>query len=213
MICNSNNQNRKIYDPDIVTVVTIVLAALGGIGGIVTTIDFVGRRISSKNEMRNKECRRKDVEKHIVNSFRDLSFSVTTIRRRLESLDRLCRGSLDIEDRFEKRKFRFGECPILLSEHDFRFFNYEQDRIFRDAREIQTNVAVIEELIADNQHLFENEDYIYNMKIKHKLRDLVESINDLMSGFGDRTIDEFLQRTIGLCHKIEDVCGFNKNWM
>jgi len=214
MIENNNcKHNGQLYDPDIVSVVTIVLGTLGAIGGIVTTLDYIERKRNSNDERKYKEERRVYIEIQIVNSFRDLSFSINKIRRRLEFLDSICRGSLEIDDRFSERKFNFGNCPILLTDFQFRLYQKEQGYIFNEVGEIHKSISIIEELIAENQYLFDNKRYINNLNLRHTLSKTIMSVNDLMQEFGRITIDEFLERTISLCRKIEKISNFKDEFM
>jgi hypothetical protein len=208
---NNDKQNNNLYDPEIVSVILIVLGTIGAIGGVANTLDYIERKRNSTMEHHSNEKRKKYVELEVINSFRDLSFSIDIIRRRLEFLDKVCHGSLEIEDRFTERKFSFGNCPILLKEHEFRLFQKEQSYIFNEVAEIHKTIFIIEELITENQYLYDNVNYIVNKKLRYTLDHIIKSVNDLMNKFSNITIDEFLRSTIGLCRQIEEITKLGEN--
>ena len=202
-------KNNHLYDPDVMSIITIVLGALGSIGGIIATIDFIERKYEKNNEFKLKEERKNLIEVKISYSFRDLSFSIYKIRQRLKLIDEICKISHG--EQYSTQTSKYGSGSVVLSDFQFNLFKSEQSCIINEIAEIYKTVSIIEELIAENQYLVNNENYIKNKDLHNTLKHEIKTINNLMEAFGRITIEDFLDRTIKLCQNIGQICGSVEN--
>lgn len=202
---SKNDTEDRLYDPELASILIFVIGALGALGGIASTLDYIERKQYKKREYNLTEKRISEIKLEISYSFRNISLSIDSIRRRLEFLGKICQVAYENNEKFTDHNIRFGNCPVFLNPFQFKAYKNEQDVILREIIEMNNNIFYIEELLGGIPDSVNNADYIVNKRLQLNLKEIIYEINNLMQEFGKITTNEFFDRTIRLCKNIEEI--------
>lgn len=194
-------ETKRYYDPELVSLLLTALAALGSVaaivGGTLQVIEY--------NNSKQEEADIREKKLHYKHSIRDeVRYTLHSLSSSVENIDYELRTLEDIyhisQRAHQNSTIKFGNGSMWLERFQFEKFYRTQTRIVEEARNIYSNLKLVEELLLTGENESLVWDLGYNVKMRHLLEDETLPVNHLISRFGDISIEEFISESIKICH-------------
>lgn len=197
----SKETPKRYYDPELVSLLLTAIAALGSVaaivGGTLQVIEYKNSRKEEENK-REKELHYKhSIREEVRYTLHSLSSSVDNIDYELRTLEDVYHISQKV---YQNSTMEFGNGSIWLERYQFEKFYRTQTRVVEEARNIYSNLKLVEELLLTGENESLVWDLGYNVKTRYMLEDETMPVNHLISKFGDISIEEFISESIKICH-------------
>lgn len=198
---HTNDKTSQYYDPEIVSLLLTAISALGStVSVIYCLIDHRNSKRAELEAIMENDHRRASIRRELNEVFCSLLTSVKNIQYELEYLERLYALSIKKD---ENAEIRFGNGSMWLNQFQFNCFYRIQTRTLSEIQGIFSSLRLMEELLALGERCSLIEDLGYSTKTRYLIEELISTINNLISGFGDLGIIDFHERCIRICRQIE----------
>ena len=200
----SEKAAKRYYDPELISLLLNAISALGAIAAILgTTINVIQYRNSVKEDEAISEKRlrqRYSIRDEVRYTLHSLALSVDNIDYELRTLENIYCASQKVSD---NSTMQFGNGSMWLERFQFERFCRTQTRIVDEARNIYSNLKLIEELLCSGED--DSLDLGYNVRVRHMLIEETAPVNHLISKFGEISVDEFLSESIRICQHTRSI--------
>lgn len=197
---------KRYYDPELVSLLLTALAALGSItaivGGTLQVIEYNNSRQEEKDAREKTLHYKHSIREEVRYTLHSLSSSVENIDYELRTLEDIYHISQKVR---QNSNIKFGNGSMWLERYQFEKFYRTQTRIVEEARNIYSNLKLVEELLLTGENESLVWDLGYNVKMRHMIEDETLPVNHLISKFGDISIEEFISESIKICHHTRHV--------
>ena len=208
---------EEYYDPDIISILLNIISA---VGSVCTTVGFSLEQIERKRFAIKEADAQQDNHKReesVVRKLRQvldiLDNQLYLIRRDLDTLRdiyhrtrlRFDSRNHQLEDNHNSKTMKFGNGMLLLNKPEMDDFHFIREQIEEHLSIIGSSLRRLENQLKVEYDKDLTSDIGGNADSRYYVREAVELVNRVLSGFGEISIDDFIEQTFWACERTQDV--------